>query len=192
MHRWMRDFHTPLLFLAEQVQLLKKTTIHLMKKTKNEYYCKMVDNATNQNIWSFQKWMVNNRTYTSPPMDHGENVPPAITHEQKCDMLRKHLFLDPPELKEEPELDLSHSPEDLEYVSITKREVKNVIFSAAQLNVPGISGLIGRPRRWAWEVLEDALCNLVRLCTDSGYHPKAWRTSIAVMLQKLNRDYSKP
>ena len=34
--------------------------------------------------------------------------------------------------------------------------------------------------------------NLVWLCADSGYHPKTWRTSIAVALQKPNRDYAKP
>ena len=27
---------------------------------------------------------------------------------------------------------------------------------------------------------------------DSGYHPKAWRTLIAVAIQKPNRDYSQP
>ena len=40
--------------------------------------------------------------------------------------------------------------------------------------------------------MEDDIYNLVRLFfTDSGYHPKAWRMSIAVALQKPNRDYSK-
>src|SRR5258708_34935494 len=41
-------------------------------------------------------------------------------------------------------------------------------------------------------MLNEVMFHLVRLCADSGYHPKAWRTSIAVTLQKPNRDYSKP
>src|SRR5260221_632858 len=184
MHRWMRQFHTPSTLLAEQVQSLRKT--------KNEYFQKMVDEATTQNIWTYWKWTTKTTTYTSPPLDQGENHPPVITHAQKCDTLRTHLFPEPLQLENEPEPDLNEDPEDLEYHSITKREVKDVVFTAVQLNAPGISGLTGRAWRWGWEILEDAMFNLVRLCADSGYHPKAWRTSIAMALQKPNRDYSKP
>ena len=152
----------------------------------------MVDEATSQNIWSFCKWMTTNRTYMSPPLDQGENTSPAITHAQKCDTLRKHLFPEPPQLENEPEPNWNDHPDDLTYHSITKREVKDMIYTVAQLNAPGLSRLTGRAWRWAWEVLEEAMFNLVRLCADSGYHPKIWRTSIAVTLQKPNRDYSKP
>ena len=62
----------------------------------------------------------------------------------------------------------------------------------AWLNAPGISGLTGRAWRWAWDIIEEELFNLIRLCVDSGYHPKAWRISITVTLQKQNQDYSKP
>src|SRR5260370_12209383 len=54
-----------------------------------------------------------------------------------------------------------------------------------------ISGLMGRAWRWGWSMIEDVLFNLVRLCANSGYHPKTWRTSIVVALQKPNREYSK-
>src|SRR5260370_37429255 len=55
MHGWMRDFHMPSILLAEQTQHLKKTMIKLVKKTKNEYYHKMVEEATPQNIWMYQR-----------------------------------------------------------------------------------------------------------------------------------------
>src|SRR5260370_605819 len=192
MHRWMKHFHMPSIILAECTQLAKKSTLHLVRKTKNEYYTKMVDNATSQNIWSFCKWTTANRTYISPPLDQGENSTPAVTHSEKCDTLRKHLFPEPPHLENEPTPDLNHKLDDIEYVSITKREVRDAIFTVAQLNVPGISGLTGRAWRWAWAELEDTMFNLVWLCADSGYYPKTWRTSIAVALQKPNRDYAKP
>src|SRR5258708_38756785 len=34
--------------------------------------------------------------------------------------------------------------------------------------------------------------HLIRLCARMGYHPREWRTSIAVALQKPKRDYSLP
>ncbi len=84
---------------------------------KNEYFWKMVDEAMTQNIWTYQKWTTKTITYTSPPLDQGENHPPAITHAQKCDTLRTHLFPEPPQLENEPEPDLNEDPEDLEYHS---------------------------------------------------------------------------
>src|SRR6266571_4879165 len=40
--------------------------------------------------------------------------------------------------------------------------------------------------------MENEIYHLLRLCADSGYHPKVWRTAIAVALQKPNRDYALP
>ncbi len=168
MHGWMRQFHTPLTLLAERVQSLRKTTLKLVRKTKNEYFWKMVDEATTQNIWTYRKWTTKTITYMSPPLDQGENHPPAITHVQKCDTLRTHLFPEPPQLENEPEPNLNEDPEDLEYHSITKREVKDAVFTAMQLNTPGISGLTGRAWRWGWEILEDTMFNLIRLCAVGG------------------------
>jgi len=65
----MRDFHTPSIILAECTQQLRKRTLQLVRKMKNEYYHKLVDEATSHNIWSFQKWTTSNRTYMSPPLD---------------------------------------------------------------------------------------------------------------------------
>src|SRR5260370_35013588 len=126
--------------------------------------------------------MTTNRMYTSPPLDQGENSPPAVTHSQKCDTLRTHLFPEPPHLENEPALDLTHKAEDIGYESVTKRAVKDTLFTAAHLNAPGISGLTGRAWRWAWSMIEDVLFNLVRFGADSGYHPKTWRTSSMVAL----------
>ncbi len=56
---------------------------------------------------------------------------------------------------------LDENPEDIAYNSVTKREVKDAIFTAAQLNAPGISSLMGRAWRWAWDIIEDPLYNLV-------------------------------
>src|SRR5258708_15659871 len=192
MHGWIRHFHTPSILLPEWPKLTRKSMLQLIRKTKNEYYWKMVNKATSQNIWTFCKWTTTNNTYMSPPLDQGENIPPTVTHAQKCNTLRRNLFPELPQLENEPEPDWNEHPEDIAYYSVTKREVKDTIFTAAQLNAPGLSGLTGRAWRWAWEVLEEAMYNLIRLCADSGYHPKSWRTSITVTLQKPNRDYSKP
>src|SRR5260370_36648016 len=113
MHGWMKQFHTPSIILAENVHLLKKSTLQLIKKTKNEFYRKMVDNATSQNIWSFCKWMTTNRTYMSPPLDQGEDSPPAVTHKEKGKTLQSHLFPKPPHLDNEQTPALNQKPDDI-------------------------------------------------------------------------------
>ena len=152
----------------------------------------MVQEADSHNIWTYRKWTLNKRTYTSLPITRGNNIAPAITHEDKCQTLQEHLFLEPPTIPNKPEINLEPHKSNLEYHSITKQETRDAIFTAAQLNAPGISGLTGRAWRWAWSALEDEIFHLIRLCADSGYHPKMWRSAIAVAIQKPNRDYSKP
>src|SRR5258708_25206402 len=148
--------------------------------------------ANAQNVWKLRDWTRPKRTIASPPLHTGNNSPPAITHEEKCQVLHKHLFPDPATLPEEPLINLTPDPEDIEYNPITKREVRDAIFTAAQLNAPGISGLTGHTWRWGWGVLHEEIYNLLRLAADSRYHPQAWRTSIAVAIQKPNCDYSLP
>src|SRR5258708_16777123 len=188
----MREFHQPSLFLAEQTALKCKDTLKLVRKTKQEYYRKKKTEANGQNKWQVRNWTKKRKTFTSPPISTGENTPPAITHEEKCQVLHHHLFPETPTLPEEPLINLNPTDEDIEYTPVTKREVRDAIFTAAQLNAPGISELTGQAWRWGWNVLHEEIFHLLRLAADSGYHPKAWRTSIAVAIQKPNRNYSQP
>src|SRR5260221_6050312 len=189
---WMREFHQPSLCLAELVARKQKETLKLVQKSKQDFYQKIASEANVQNVWQIRNWTIQKRTVTSPPILMGDDSPPATSHEEKCTILQKHLFPDPPALPDEPQIDLSPKPDDIGYMPVTKREVRDAIFSAAQLNALGISGLTGHAWRWGWNVLQEEIFNLLRLAADSGYHPSNWRTSIAVAIQKLNQDYSLP
>ncbi len=80
--------------------------------------------ANAQNVWKLRDWTRPKRTIASPPLHTGNNSPPAITHEEKCQVLHKHLFPDPATLPEEPLINLTPDPEDIEYNPVTKREVR--------------------------------------------------------------------
>ena len=80
----------------------------------------------------------------------------------------------------------------MEYQEVTKWEVCDALFTAAPMNAPGITGMTGKAYCWTWMVLEEEMYHLIRLCARMGYHPREWRTSIAVALQKPKRDYSLP
>ena len=118
---WMREFHQPSLFLAEQTALKHKDTLKLVRKTKQEYYRKMTTEANAQNIWQLRNWTKKRRTFASPPISTGENTPPAITHEEKCQVLHHHLFPETPTLPEEPLINLNPTDEDIKYTPVRER-----------------------------------------------------------------------
>ncbi len=185
----MREFHCPSLFLAEQVSRKCKDTLKLVQKTKQEYYQKITSEANPQNVWKLRGWTKQKKTFVLPSLNTGKNSPPAITHEEKCQVLRRHLFPETPTLPDEPPIDLNPAAEDIEYAPVMKREVRDAIFTVAQLNAPGISGLTRHAWRWGWSILHKEIYHLLRLAADSRYHPSAWQMSIAIAIQKPNRDY---
>src|SRR5258708_30732913 len=127
----------------------------------------MASEVNVQNIWQIRNWTKQKRTVASPPILTGDDSPPATSHKEKCTTLQKHLFPNPPSLPDEPQIDLSPKPDDISYMPVTKREVRDVIFSATQLNAPGISGLTGHSWSWGWKLLQEDIFNLLRLTADS-------------------------
>ena len=65
------------------------------------------------------------------------------------------MLANPPHINLEPKTD------NLPYASITRNKVRDALFTAAQLNAPGISGLMGRAWQWAWAILEDEIFHLI-------------------------------
>ena len=185
-------FNHPSEMMVTKAKYLHKRALHLVKSAKRDYYLKLTEEANTRNMWNFRKWTGRKCTYTSPVLSNGEGVEPAVTHTDKCNLLRTTLFPPKPQLANEPTLDLEPREDDMSYQEVTKREVRDALFSATPMNAPSITGMTGRAYRWAWSVIEEEIFHLIRLCAKMGYHPREWRTSIAVALQKPKRDYSLP
>ena len=64
----MKEFHMPLILIADQVKLQRKNTLHLVQKYKKQYYLKMAHEADSHNIWTYRKGTQNKRFYRSPPL----------------------------------------------------------------------------------------------------------------------------
>ncbi len=178
--------------MLTEVKQLHKKALALVKSAKCEYYTKLTEEVDLHNMWNFRKWTNGKHVYTSPALSRGDGEVPAVTHSDKCTLLRSTLFPAQPQLSDEPPIDLESRAGDMEYQEVTKWEVWDVLFTAAPMNAPGITGITGKVYQWAWTVLEEEMFHLIRLCARMGYHPKEWHTSIAVTLQKPKRDYSLP
>ena len=165
----------------------------LYKKTKRHFYEEVVKNATATTFWEMRKWTTGSRQYPSPPLSRGVGADLAITHADKCNVLRAALLPPPPILTNPPVFNLEPSADDAEWTPVTLEEVRTAIFQAKANNAPGISGMTGAAYRQAWKVASREIFLILSVAAHIGHHPKPFRKSICVVLRKPKKpDYSLP
>lgn len=163
------------------------------KRTKAEYYNKLTEEATVEDIWDMRKWSQGRRGYRSPDIRRPDGSF-ARTHAEKCSALRDTLYQRLPHIEglDEPDLTTPHS-DDIPFRSVTREEVRRGIFDPDPKKAPGDEGVPYTGLRWAWEVGEEEIYLLVSLCALWGYHPRRWRRAIPFVLKKAEKtDWSNP
>ena len=130
------------------------------------------------------------------PISQGPDRPKAISHEDKCEALRRELYQPPPALDQTFSPDItSRFDTDLPFTDVTLEEVRDAIFKSKHNSAPGHSQITYQVLRWAWANPKGQkyILSLTRKCLQNGYHPKPWRKAIAIALRKPNKpDYSNP
>jgi ribonuclease HI len=144
-------------------------------------------------IFGLRKWTTGARNYPSPAIQRDGGTP-AITHAEKCDALRRKLFKPPPELADNPMPDLENArPNDIQHTRVTKAEVREALYTQSPKKAPGVSQISFQALRWIWQAESDTLYAIIHHCAEAGYHPRPWRTAVAVALRKPRKgDYSAP
>lgn len=161
-------------------------------KTKSQYFDKIKEEATEDNIWELYKWGRGHRQYQSPPIKGADGVT-VTDHQQKCQVLRTALLPVPPDLPHVTFPDFDPRDSDSPWMAITHNEVRDSISTAAPYNVPGPSGLAGIAWKWAFEVFPDELFTLIATTMEIGHHPEPFHDLITIILQKPDKpDYSAP
>ena len=168
----------------------------LCKFKKKIWVNQTLENATTKDIWSFPKWSRGIRNYPTPPISQGPGLPKAVSHEEKCEALRKELYQPPPPLEHEFSPDIStRRDSDLPFTDVTSDEVRDAIFMSKNNSAPGHSQITYQVLKWAWSNPngQKHILSLMQKCLRNGYHPKSWRKAIAIALRKPNKpDYSNP
>ena len=168
----------------------------LCKFKKKTWATHTLENASSKDIWSFPKWSRGIRNYPTPPISQGPDQPRAITHEDKCEALRKELYQPPPTLDQEFSPNTtSRLVTDLPFTDITSDEIRDAIFKSSSNSAPGHSQITYQVLKWVWtnDSGQKHITSLMQKCLRNGYHPKSWRKAIAIALRKPNKpDYSNP
>lgn len=181
---------------VETANTLKHARAVFDRKFKEErkgFTNERIANANATNYWGLVSWTRRTRQYRSPPIRREDSNETAITHPEKCNILRATLLPPPPMIPNPPQIDLDARPEDIPWKDITRNEVRTAVFKAAPDNAPGPSGITGRAIHSAWPIIHEEIFQLIRACTYTGHHPAPFRQSICVILQKPKKpDYSSP
>ncbi|TFK63831.1 hypothetical protein BDN72DRAFT_746972, partial [Pluteus cervinus] len=78
---------------------------------------------------------------------------------------------------------------------VTATEIQEAITGCNSSSAPGPSQISYQPIKWAWDTEQGStlITALMQKCTETGYHPIAWRRAIAIALRKPGKpDYSNP
>jgi hypothetical protein len=175
------------------LRLAHNTFKSSIRKAKCIFYNEKLCQATYKTIWDFKKWMQACCTYPSPAISQGLNQPPAVYHADKCNTLWNVLF---PDVAEDLNIDidtLAPHPEQYKWPPVTCTEVHKALFRQSPKKAPGPDRILFRALRWAWTVGSEQIYQMIAVCVQVGYHPRPWRESILVALQKAHKpDYSQP
>src|SRR5258708_9599 len=165
----------------------------LYRKTKHNFFMEIAQNVTNNTFWPIVQWMSRTRNYQTPHLNQGEDLPPAVSHSDKCIALHKHLLPTPPPIENPPSIDLTEHPNDIEWHKVSSGEVHQALWKAASHNAPGPSGLCGLAYKIGWKATEAEITAIVQAAIEISYHPQQFHNSIVITICKPNKpDYTHP
>ncbi|PPQ73559.1 hypothetical protein CVT24_007444 [Panaeolus cyanescens] len=123
-------------WLRERIHKLRNRFHRLCRKKKRKWVDETLEKATGDDIWKFRMWSKGSRNYPTPPIRR-PNLPPAVSHEDKCQALRDTLYQPPPELPTLFTPDLT-SPvtNQLPLPEITEEEIEDAIYKNSTNTAP--------------------------------------------------------
>ncbi|KZV78522.1 hypothetical protein EXIGLDRAFT_783691 [Exidia glandulosa HHB12029] len=118
---------------AERVRKLTHRFRRMAKRIKRRYFRDLLANASTKELWEYKGWTGGKRTYPTPPLDQGPDLPLAAEHADKCAALRRAHF--------RPPTDLGVQPPDLSAPRLHARahQKVGVLEASVALDVAGLS-----------------------------------------------------
>jgi hypothetical protein len=127
-------------------------------------------NVKSRDGWKLMSWYKGVRRQTAPPLNRPDGTK-AITPEEKADTLLVSLFQPPPELEDEPGVDLvlpGHNTRSV--VDVTEGEVNKALNATSNTSAPGRSGIGYRALKWVWVNRPREILLMMQLGLRLGVH----------------------
>lgn len=190
LRRAYNQYHTEESWESYRMARNKKTRT-IKKALKKAHRCRVEEAAASpESLWKLAKW-AKTRGHNSP------TVTPAIQHpvtrqdmvevEDKAEVFRETFFPSSPEANLD-DIENAQYANQVEFPSITKKEVTDAIRATAPLKAPGPDGIRNRALQAGSALLVPHLTRLFNQSLQLEYCPDHFRTSHTVVLRKPGKD----
>lgn len=204
--RWKKERTDPL--LAEW-KAIRQAYGKAIKVAKKAFWEEFLGEASGKDVFTAYSYTKDRQSPSLPSIAYTKEGEQAVatTFTEKCDAFLSTLFPAPQGPPDPPRSPRPQSPSGQpqgykgskasgprwEWPDLTDEEVKKAILSSPAKKAPGPDSLSFLPIQYAYRAVPAVFNKAYKALFSSGYHPKAWRQAIGIILPKPNKsDYSVP
>ena len=166
--------HAAEIFKEARIMLCK-----VVKKEKQNYYQKVIDELDHKNILQAVRWSSTVRQYTIPPIQQQDGTFATNTFD-KQQVLRQELLTPSgnyvSDSTEVPNLHQESRAYALAWHSCTVNEIEAAIFQARN-TFPGSDEISPLVIKRAWPIYKEEIIRLFQMCLEVGYPPQVFKTA---------------
>ena len=185
----------PTLTNARKAKAKRDQYLYAVKAAKTSHWDSFLQKAKGKDIFKALSYTKQRTTRLIPELQYQQEgeTRTAIDFEEQCTAFTTTLFSSPPSTNTRLHWSSFRQgnwdwPEELDKV-----EVYNAIFTSSPSKAPGTDKLSFAILRKAYNAKSNFFYLLYKALFTAGYHPKAWREAVGVILPKANKkDYSLP
>jgi hypothetical protein len=167
----------------EERKRARKRLKAVTRDAKRKWADKIV---TEGNVWDVAKWRHGRKTTSIAALKRPDGQL-TFDHTEMTDILSRRFFsADTGRIATNHEDDPPPRPERT-FEPFSNEELEELLKGAGN-TAPGKSGISWTIVRKAWPLAQDHITHLANACLTLGYHPKAWRRALVVVIPKPNRD----
>lgn len=164
----------------------KATLRKTVRKAKQSYYRKVIEELDNKNIFQAMKWPTSIRQYSSPPIQKPDGTL-AISVSEKRATLRNVLLTPSTENRDSataaPDLYMELRDNPIEWTRCSLQEVKSAVFHAGNTS-PGPDNIPSSVIKRAWPIYSVEITGFFQVCLEEGHHPLAFKNATLCALPK--------
>ena len=165
----------------------------LVIKTKKDHFKKIIDNCTEDEIWSLRSWCTKPRKNSFLPFISFSSGPAVLNSEIAQGFFNE--FFSPPNIfPVYSSLALDSPPlSPRNFIPITLQEIENALKPTSNSSAPGHSQISYKFIKYSFPFISSFLLQTFNSILDFSYHPLLWHQALVVVIPKPNKpDYSSP
>ena len=164
---------------------------YLVLQNKKDHFKKIIENCSENNIWSLRSWCTKSRKNSFLPSINFRSGP-AILPSDYAQGFTQEFFSTSLHFHSYSSLFLDSSPlTPRDFVPISLNEIQAALSPTSNSSSPGFFQILYKFIKFSFPSISSFLLSLFNSILDFSYHPFLWRKALMVVIPKPNKnDYS--